>query len=258
MYEYQITFIVHDVNASARIVSPLIRLAKKFKSIFHIINITKNCCAELNKSLSVFKVGLHVGDLCQISAIGIDAELACFVIKDIVAEHFTLVGAKTHPLFSQNNGTEVVGLNSNIPIDWYYAKAQSKLSQFECLSGLAKLIYPSEPDELVLAFIKREERSSTCMFPGIALPHVMSDTVEQVTLAVITSDNPIDWCSNMGGVHIAIALVLPDKASKEQIIAATNLTRNLLCEPIGERLLLTRNRFDLHAILIYLTSRLLS
>lgn len=237
--------------------SPLSRLAKKFKSIIHIINITKNRCAELNKSVSVFKAGLHVGDLCQITAIGVDAELACFVLKDIIAEYFVLVGAKTQYEFSENLVDRLSVFSPSCEVNWHYAKAQTSLTQFECLSGLANMIYPSNTDELILAFIKREERSATCMFPGIALPHVMFKPVEQLTIAVITSDSPIDWSSNMGSVHLAIGLVLPEQPTKAQIIAATNLTRNLLCEPIGERLLLTRNSADIQALLMYASSRLL-
>lgn len=91
MNEYQITFFVDDINASAHVAQPLNRVAKKFKSTIHIINITQNRIAELTKSVAVLQVGLQQGDLCQITAIGIDAELACFVIKDIIAENFTVV-----------------------------------------------------------------------------------------------------------------------------------------------------------------------
>lgn len=85
MHEFQVTFLVNDVNASVHVAQPLSRVARKFKSTLHIINITRNRSAELTKSLAVLQVGLQEGDLCQITAIGIDAELACFVIKDMLS-----------------------------------------------------------------------------------------------------------------------------------------------------------------------------
>ncbi len=92
MHEFQVTFLVNDVNASVHVAQPLSRVARKFKSTLHIINITRNRSAELTKSLAVLQVGLQEGDLCQITAIGIDAELACFVIKDMLSAHYTCRG----------------------------------------------------------------------------------------------------------------------------------------------------------------------
>ncbi len=100
MHEFQVTFLVNDVNASVHVAQPLSRVARKFKSTLHIINITRNRSAELTKSLAVLQVGLQEGDLCQITAIGIDAELACFVIKDMLSAHYTVVGSKINYEFA--------------------------------------------------------------------------------------------------------------------------------------------------------------
>lgn len=102
MNEYQITFFVDNANASAHLAQPLNRVAKKFKSTLHIINVTQNRVAELTKSVAILQAGLQQGDLCQITAIGIDAELACFVIKDMIAEHFTVVGSHINYDFPAN------------------------------------------------------------------------------------------------------------------------------------------------------------
>ncbi|MGF1908740.1 PTS sugar transporter subunit IIA [Vibrio kasasachensis] len=258
MNEYQITFLVDDVTGSAHIALPLCRIAKKFKSSLHIINITQNRCAMLTKSSAMLRAGLQQGDLCQITAIGIDAELACFVLKDIVAEHFSLIGAHINYQFSSQLAERLPQICPPCEIQWHYAKAHTELTKFECLKGLSQLIYPQHPDELILAFVKREERSSTCVTPGIALPHVMFADVTDISIAVISNDKAIDWASKMGAVHIAIALVMPLSPSREQIIAATNLTRNLLTGQMAERLLLTRCSVDLQALLMYAMSRLLA
>ncbi|OAN10896.1 PTS fructose transporter subunit IIA [Photobacterium jeanii] len=257
MNEYQITFLVDNAEASTYVAQPLRQLAKKFKSTLRIINITRNRTAELSKSVAMLQAGLVQGDLCQITAVGIDAELACFVLKDIIAEHFTIVGAQINYEFSSQLTERFPQICPPSEIHWHYAKAQTELTKFECLKGLAQLIYPQDPDELILAFIKREERSATCVTPGIALPHVMFADTNHISVAVITSETPIDWESKMGEVHLAIALVMPAKPTREQIVSATNLTRNLLCDQLCERLKLTKSRVALQAMLMYSMSRLL-
>ena len=78
-----------------------------------------------------------------------------------------------------------------------------------------------------------------------------------MSIAVIVSEDQIDWASKIGQVNVAIALVMPTKPQREQIIAATNLTRNLLNDQVTERLQKTKSSIDLQALLMYLTSRLL-
>ncbi|EAZ71502.1 phosphotransferase system mannitol [Vibrio cholerae NCTC 8457] len=82
--------------------------------------------------------------------------------------------------------------------------------------------------------------------------------IEHIAVAVIKNDEAMDWASQMGEVHLAIALVMPSKPNRDQIITATNLTRNLLCDQMVERLLLTRSGVDLQALLMYAMSRLLN
>ncbi|OAJ95877.1 PTS sugar transporter subunit IIA [Vibrio bivalvicida] len=258
MTEYQITFLVEDSNASAHASKPLCSLARKFKSSIDIINITRNRSADMAKSVALLQAGLVEGDLCQITAFGIDAELACFVLKDIVAEHYALVGSNINYEFSDQLAKRLPQLRTPSEINWHYAKAHTELTKFECLKGLAQLIYPCSADDLILAFIKREERSSTCVTAGIALPHVMFDDVDQISIAVISSDTPIDWASKVGGIHLAIALVMPSSPSREQIVTATNLTRNLLYGTFAERLLMTKSSIDLQALLMYSMSRLIA
>lgn len=255
--EYQLTFFVDNVSASAHAAQPLCRLARKFKSAIRIINITQGRTADLSKSVALLQVGLLKGDLVQITAVGIDAELACFVLKDVIAEHYVLVGSQVNHEFSTDLMQRFPQISPPCEVDWHHAKAQTQLTKFECLKGLAHLIYPENPDELILSFIRREERSSTCVSPGIALPHVMFEHCQRMSIAVIVSEDQIDWASKIGQVNVAIALVMPTKPQREQIIAATNLTRNLLNDHVTERLQKTKSSIDLQALLMYLTSRLL-
>lgn len=255
--EYQLTFFVENTAATCHAAQPLCRLARQFKSKLCIINISQNRKADLSKSVAMLQVALKKGDLVQITATGIDAELACFVLKDLVAEHYTLVGSQITHEFSTDLTRRFPQISPCCKTHWFYAKAQTSLTKFECLKGLAKLIYPDNPDELLLSFIKREERSSTSVAAGIALPHVMFEHGDEMSIAVISTEDGIDWASRMGPVTLAIALVLPEKPTRNEIIAATTLTRNLLNEHVNERLQNTRSSIDLQALLMYLTSRLI-
>jgi PTS system nitrogen regulatory IIA component len=258
MYEYQITFFVEHANHSGCIASGLSHLVRKFKSKIHIINLTRNRCADLSKSIGLFRAGLLPGDLCQITAIGIDAELACFVLRDVIDTHYIRVGSRRLNSQSTSHSPTVLSpYQSGCPILWHASKINAAITQFDGINTLAQLIYPQHPDPLTLALVKREEISSTCIAPGIALPHVMFDAIDQMAIAVLISEQAINWHSIMGNVHLIIGLVLPARPTRDQLTAATYLTRNLLAEPIGERLLLTRSQTDLRAILSYLTTRLL-
>ncbi|MDV7105148.1 PTS sugar transporter subunit IIA [Vibrio sp. TH_r3] len=257
MNEYQITFFVDDITGNSYIISPLRQLEKKFKSTIRIVNITRNRNADLSIPVAVLQVGLMKGDLCQITAVGIDAELACFVFKDIIAEHYVLIGSHINDRFSNQLIRRVPQISPPCKIKWYYVKAQTELNKEECLKGLAQLVYSGQSENLLFALMKREERSSTCVSQGIALPHVIFNNIDSLSIAVLTTDFPIDWSSKFGHVQLVITLILPAEPSKNQIVSATNLTRNLLNGQITERLRKTRNSADLQALLMYLSSRLL-
>jgi len=258
MIEHQITFIANNPDSSTYLARPLRELAQKFRSQIRIINITRDRSSDATKSMAMLQVGLNNGDLCQITAFGIDAELACFVLKDLVAEFFPVIGANMNRSFSNQLEDRFPELHLSSEVNWLYAKAQTNLTKTECLKGLAHLIGPESPSELELAFNQREDKSSTCVTPGIAIPHVMFDGMRQIQLGVINSPNPIDWNSNVGHVNLAIAVVLPEKPKQQDLVTATNLTRNILNGRVSERLLATKSSIELQAILMYCMSRLLS
>lgn len=257
MKEHQVTFYVDSPNVHSQIASPLSQLAKKFKSTIHIINISRHRTAKLDKAFAPLQAGMQIGDVCQITANGIDAELACFVIKNLVAEFYTVIGSQNNSTISLELSRRLSAITPSCSLSWFYAKAHTKLSKFDCIKGLAQLTDPQNLDQLILALIKREERSATCIAPGIALPHVMFGARKEVSIAIIRSDEAIDWESQFGPVNLVVALILPQIATKDQIIAATNLSRNLLNHTIQQRLLNTLNFSDLQVLLLFLMGNLL-
>ncbi|MDG3085333.1 PTS sugar transporter subunit IIA [Vibrio hannami] len=256
MEEHQITFIVENIDASTYIALPLIRLAKKFKSTISIINITQNRSTELSKAISVYQAVFQRGDVCQITANGVDAELTCFVMKNLIAEYYVLVGSEISYRFSDSLSLRLPQLKTRSDIRWHYAKSQTELTKYECLRGLARLINPSHSEQLLSAFLSREKSSPTCLTSGVALPHVMFEKTKQISIAVITNDKSMDWESKLGRVNIAIGLVIPQKPTMSQLNSITNLTRNLLSDETNERLVKTKKPVDLQAILMHATSTL--
>jgi PTS system nitrogen regulatory IIA component len=249
--DYRITFFVKQTGLPPQLASQLTRLAKKFKCLVYIDNITRDRSSDVSSSLGLLKLALTEGDFCQLATVGVDAEWANFVLTDLLSVGFDFIASDKLCDFSEAILNKHPRLTPKCDIDFHYVKAQTRLSKFEILKGLSLLICPKETDELLLLFIKREERSSTAMAKQIALPHVITSLVDKPTIAIIRSDYSIDWASKMGDVNLIIALVLPDNPTRDMIISATQLTRSMLSTDFSQRLVGTRQPMGLQALLLY-------
>ncbi|MGF1905068.1 PTS sugar transporter subunit IIA [Aliivibrio salmonicida] len=255
--DHRITFFVKESMLGPQISAQLTQLAKKFKCIVYIDNITRARCADISYSLGLLKVGLQKGDFCQLITVGIDAELANFVLTDLLSSTFNFVASDRLCHFSDSIVTQYPQLKPSCDVDFHYVKAQTQLSKFEMLKGVSQLICPEQTDELLLAFIKREEKSSTTIARQIALPHVITPLVKKPTIAVIRSDYATDWASKMGDVNLIVGLVLPSPPTREMVITATQLTRSMLSAEFCQRLIATRQPVGLQAMLLYGMGRVL-
>ena len=255
--DYRITFFVKEQGLPPPVASQLTRLAKKFKCLVHIDNITQNLTADAASSLGLLKAGLRKGDFCQLVTTGLEAEWANFVFTDLLSSTFDFVASDKLGDFSERIEHTRAQLSPQCDVDFHYVKAQVSLSKFEILTGLSQLIYPQNADELLRALMQREQLSPTAMAKQIALPHVICPYVEKPTIAIIRSDYAIDWASKMGEVNLIIALVLPDKTNREMLMAATYLTRNLLSADFSQRLVNTRQPKGLQALILYAMCHLL-
>jgi len=249
--DYRITFFVKEQGLPPPMASQLARLAKTFHSSVYVDNITQGLTTDAASSLGLLKVGLREGDFCQLITVGSDAEWANFVFTDLLAPTFDFVASDKRCDFSETIVNTRPQLTPQCEVDFHYVKAQTTLSKFEILKGLSLLICPDDTDELLLSLIKREERSSTSMAKNIALPHVISPLVKKPTIAIIRSDYAVDWASKMGEVRLIVALVLPEKPTREMVIAATCLTRSLLSSDFSQRLVNTRQPKGLQALILY-------
>ncbi|PQJ84400.1 PTS sugar transporter subunit IIA [Aliivibrio sifiae] len=249
--DYRITFFVKHSGLPPKLASQLARLAKKFKCLVYIENITRDRRSDVSSSLGLLQLALTEGDFCQLVTVGIDAEWANFVLTDLLSSGFDFIASDKSCDFSEAIVDKHPKLTPKCDINFHYVKAQTQLSKFEILKGLSLLICPEETDELLLLFIKREERSSTSMARRIALPHVITSLVDRPIIAIIRSDYSIDWASKMGDVNLVIALVLPENPTRDMIISATKLTRSMLSSDFSQRLVNTRQPMGLQALLLH-------
>lgn len=69
-----------------------------------------------------------------------------------------------------------------------------------------------DADELMAAFLKREDEGSTGMMDGFAIPHAKAATVKRAAVLVVKDDSGIDGWESMDGapVNVAIALLIPE------------------------------------------------
>ena len=75
-----------------------------------------------------------------------------------------------------------------------------------------KLGIADDADELMVAFLKREDEGSTGMMDGFAIPHAKAATVKRAAVVVVKDDGGIEGWESMDGapVNVAIALLIPE------------------------------------------------
>ncbi len=243
-----------------RLIAPaLTRLSRIFRSQFSLINLTQGKAYLLEKSLTIYQIAMRNGDCCQLVVQGIDAELACFTVKELFQIGYSVIKASHNQPIPPQIARLHPDLQINCDYRLHFRRAHTTLSKFETLHTLAELICPKHRDDLLLALIKREECSSTAVAAGLALPHVMFEGVDRLSIAMLgmNNDKGIDWQSNLGDISTAIAVILPASPHRTELIAATNLTRNLLHKRYAHRLAYTYDPVDKQALLIYGLSKLI-
>lgn len=75
-------------------------------------------------------------------------------------------------------------------------------------------------DEFVKAVVKREKRGSTGFGQGVAIPHVKSDRVSRVAVAIGISQSGVDFKSlDRQPVHMVFLVVSPEDRPEEHLDA---------------------------------------
>lgn len=118
-----------------------------------------------------------------------------------------------------------------------------------CLRWIAKFAQTTDPIQLEQQLNQREQLSSTGMKGGIALPHIISDTVTTPQLIILTQHNHIDWLSSFGPVTHVIALLIPKPPSADALLAVRHLVTTLIKPEVCEFICQHDNQLELQAIL---------
>ncbi len=79
-------------------------------------------------------------------------------------------------------------------------------------NNAVKLGIAADADELMAAFLKREDEGTTGMMDGFAIPHAKTDAVKQASVIVVKANTGIaEWATlDESAVTVAIALLVPE------------------------------------------------
>ncbi|MGF1717434.1 PTS sugar transporter subunit IIA [Photobacterium chitinilyticum] len=268
MIERRITFIIGDEGIPSWKLNQLKILAGYFRAVVVMQNVTRLCQANAEQPVRIMSLGCMPGDLCQLLIEGSDAELACMVLTDFVAEQFLLV--KTSGKKKNRNACSVVRSDKAnsafyLPFEMVILTQAVSAEQINLIQAsdvkemllprLCEMLNPDNPALLLEMMQEREQISSTCMGNEIALPHIMSVEIKQPAMAVIQLSQPVEWGSNRGPVTRLIAMVLPAPARRPHIEAFAHFSQALL-EPDYCRLLTENTEPEaIKAVILHTLSR---
>lgn len=128
-------------------------------------------------------------------------------------------------------------------------------SQAECLrvmiEGMEKAGFVNDKAVYLAAVNEREQKGSTGIGFGVAIPHGKSSGVAAAGLAFARLAKPIDWNSLDGNpVQIVFLIGVPEKdAGNEHMKILIALSRKLIHEDFRKKLLAVNTAAELYAVL---------
>ncbi|OYD16676.1 hypothetical protein CH330_02130 [candidate division WOR-3 bacterium JGI_Cruoil_03_51_56] len=95
---------------------------------------------------------------------------------------------------------------------------------------------------LVEEFMKREQQGSTGVGHGIALPHVATEAVNQIVVAVVRLNQPMEWDAVDGKpVHLLVMIIAPPDQRKLYLQVLAEVARSLNQPTIRDKVLKARH-----------------
>ncbi len=92
----------------------------------------------------------------------------------------------------------------------------------ECLAELLEVIVARQPmikrSEVISSLILREEKSSTAVFPGIAIPHIVCESISKPCIAIGISRYGVDFDSKKVNVIFEILFRNDDAEFHMQVL----------------------------------------
>ena len=257
--ERRITFIIGNEGIVGWKINRLKTLSSFFYSVIILQNITTTKTTSTESTLKVMSLGCKENDLCQLWIEGSDAELACMVLTDFIAEQFEIVNTfykhKAHHRKSiiENHPT----FHIPFAINYYFERIQvhNGIEKNALISKISTVLNKKMSQRIFEALLKREKISSTGIGNNIAIPHVIIEGIEKPAMFVVRLDKPISWNSNLGEVTLIIAMLLPTPLSAEVVKAFTQITRTMLDSINCNFLTSTTEPEAIKAILFHIMAR---
>ncbi len=257
--ERRITFIIGREGFAAWKLNRLKVLASFFRSVIMLQNITRGGTANTEHILKVMSLGSQKDDLCQLWIEGCDAELACMVLTDFIADQFDIVNTSHKRLEDHCHSMIENHRTFHLPFlfDYHFemAHVETGIEKYALLAKLSSRLNKKMAQAVFEALLKREEISSTGIGNSIAIPHIMMADIKAPSMAVLRLDKAINWHSNLGEVCLIIAMLIPAPPAMEVVKAFTKLTRALLEENNCHLLISSKEPEAIKAILFHIMAR---
>ncbi len=262
MIERRITFLAGSEGIPSWAMSRIKTLAGYFRSILVMHNVTRHQQADLSHVIRLMSLGTKAEDLCQLCIEGMDAELACMVLTDFLAVHFTLINTDhrlpikgainvddQYPAFTLPFPIKLMAITKSEIAE----KSALLRFQAQLLSQAQSKILEEQNEhfQTILPLLeKREQISATGMGHHIALPHAMSECLNHPAIAIVTTQKPIEWHSASGRITTSIAMVLPSPPERQHIIALSTLSKALLIPSFSQAIAANSQPEALRAIVL--------
>ncbi|MGF1767571.1 PTS sugar transporter subunit IIA [Enterovibrio makurazakiensis] len=233
MITRRITFFIGKEGLPAWRLNRLKTLAGHFRSVTIFVNLSQRKSANAEQPMHILSLSALPNDLCQLQIEGNDAELASMVLTAFVEENAVLIsgGKSSAPIIPSEYETLpfhcMIHRVPNAALDKHGLLAHFALlvAEDECKHG--NLV---DQETLFDALYKREAVSSTGMGNGIALPHVMLNSIKNAHLMIAATSSPLDWASQRGDVTCVIGLMLPTPPIREHLVAFSGFSQQLIEE----------------------------
>ena len=217
--ERHITFIIGKGRVTVWKINRLKKLTSFFRSVIIWQNITTAKMSSAEHPLKVMSLGCKENDLCQLWIEGSDAELACMVLTDFIADQFQIVNTSHKCNVKETNSIIENHLTFHLPfsIDYHFETIQVHDGiEKDCLiSKISTISCKKLSQQIFEGLRKRESISSTGIGNNIAIPHLVINGVEKPIITVIHLDKAINWNTSIGKVNLIITMLMPEPLSPE-------------------------------------------
>jgi len=120
----------------------------------------------------------------------------------------------------------------------------------ELIEIMAKNDVITDKEEVIKKAMEREEKGTTGVGKGVAIPHVKSDAVKRPAVAFGRSDQGIDYGSmDEKPSYLFFLITVPEESHNEHLKLLAQLSRNLVHDDFRDKLLAAKDEAEIMSIL---------